>query len=85
MENKKIERLNFRIQMIETELEYKNKRLEALTKELKEAVAKYDTYSIVTFVPGYVRQIEELARDIINLQEQKRMLLWIAKEEEDAR
>lgn len=84
MENKKIERLNFRIQMIDNELEYKTKRLEAMTKELKESVAKYDTYSIVTFVPGYIRQIEELDREIKSLKEQKRMLLWIAKEEEDA-
>ena len=84
MENKKIERLNFRIQMIENELEYKTKRLEAMTKELKESVAKYDTYYIVTFVPGYIRQIEELDRAIKSLKEQKRMLLWIAKEEEDA-
>ena len=83
MENKKIERLNFRIQMIDNELEYKTKRLEAMTKELKESVAKYDTYSIVTFVPGYIRQIEELDQDIKNLKEQKRMLLWIAKEEDN--
>lgn len=84
MENKKIERLNFRIQMIDNKLEYKTKRLEAITKKLKESVAKYDTYSIVTFVPGYIRQIEELDREIKSLKEQKRMLLWIAKEEEDA-
>lgn len=83
MENKKIERLNFRIQMIDNELEYKTKRLEAMTKELKESVAKYDTYSIVTFVPGYIRQIEELDQDIKNLKEQKRMLLWIAKEDDN--
>lgn len=83
MENKKIERLNFRIQMIDNELEYKTKRLEAMTMELKESVAKYDTYSIVTFVPGYIRQIEELDQDIKNLKEQKRMLLWIAKEDDN--
>lgn len=84
MENKKIERLNLRIMMINNELEYKTKRMEAMTMELKESVAKYDTYSIVTFVPGDIRQIEELDKDIKNLKEQKRMLLWIAKEEEDA-
>lgn len=83
MENKKIERLNFRIQMIDNELEYKTKRLEAMTMELKESVAKYDTYSIVTFVPGYIRQIEELDQDIKNLKDQKRMLLWIAKEDDN--
>lgn len=83
MENKKIERLNFRIQMIDNELEYKTKRLEDMTEELKESVAKYDTYSIVTFVPGYIRQIEDLDQDIKNLKEQKRMLLWIAKEDDN--
>lgn len=84
MESKKIKRLNFRIEMIESKIEDLTERLEALTRDLKEAVAKYDTYSIVTFVPGYVRQIEELDREIKELEEQKRMLLWIAKEEEDA-
>lgn len=77
-------KLNHRIEMIGYELADKKARLEALTKELKEAVAKYDTYSIVTFVPGYVRQIEELDREIRNLDEQKRMLLWIAKEDSNA-
>lgn len=84
MENKKIERLNFRIKMIESQIKDLTERLEALTRDLKEAVAGYDTYNIVTFVPGYVRQIEELDREIKALKEQKRMLLWIAKEEEDA-
>lgn len=77
-------KLNHRIEMIGYEMADKKARLEALTKELKEAVAKYDTYSIVTFVPGYVRQIEELDREIRNLDEQKRMLLWIAKEDGNA-
>lgn len=84
MESKKIKRLNFRIEMIESKIEELTGRLEALTRDLKEAVAKYDTYSIVTFVPGYVRQIEELDREIKELEEQKRMLLWIAKEDEDS-
>lgn len=83
MESKKIKRLNFRIEMIESKIEDLTERLEAMTRDLKEAVAKYDTYSIVTFVPGYVRQIEELDREIKELEEQKRMLLWIAKEDED--
>lgn len=84
MDNQKMQKLTNRLEMIEYWLEDKNARLQVLTKELKEAVAKYDTYSIVTFVPGYVRQIEELDREIKALEEQKRMLLWIAKEDGNA-
>ena len=78
------QKIKNRIEMIDYELTFKKKRLEAQTNELKEAVAKYDTYSIITFVPGYVRQIEELDREIKSLEEQKRMLLWIAKEDGNA-
>ena len=84
MESKTNSRLEVAIRNIENEIGWKNQRMEALVREMKESVAKYDTYSIVTFVPGYIRQIEELDREIKSLKEQKRMLLWIAKEEEDA-
>ena len=78
------QKIKNRIEMIGYELTFKKKQLEALTKDLKEAVAKYDTYSIITFVPGYVRQIEELDREIKALEEQERMLVWIAKEDGNA-
>lgn len=74
------QKIKNRLDAIGYEIESKTKRLEALTTDLKEAVAKYDTYSIITFVPGYVRQIEELNREIKELEDQKRMLLWIVKE-----
>ena len=82
MNDMKIQRLYNRIGMIECKLCSLNKRMEALTRELKESVSKYDTDSIITFVPGYVRHIEELHREIKALEEQKRMLDWIAKEEQ---
>lgn len=74
------QKIKNRLDAIDYEIESKTKLLEALTTDLKEAVAKYDTYSIITFVPGYVRQIEELNREIKELEDQKRMLLWIVKE-----
>lgn len=80
---KQIKHLNFRIQMLEAEIAQHTQRLEALVKDLKEAVARYDTYSIITFVPGYARQIEELKVRIDGLEEQKRTLTWIAAEEEE--
>lgn len=80
MDNKKL--MN-RIAMIESEVQWKTKMLEETTQRMKEAVAQYDTYQIVTFVPGYVSQIDELFKEIRNLEEQKRMLLWIAKEDDN--
>ena len=84
MESKMIDRTNLRIKMIESRIKSLTERLEAMTRELKEAVAKYDTYSIVTFVPGRISQIEKLDQEIKTLEEEKRMLVWIRGEEEDA-
>lgn len=84
MEIKTKARLEVAIRNIENEIGWKNQRMEALVREMKESVAKYDTYQIVNFVPGYIRQIEELYNEIRKLEDQKRILLWIGKEEEDA-
>lgn len=85
MESKTITRLEVAIRNIENEIEWKTQRMEALVREMKESVAKYDTYQIVNFVPGYIRQIEELHNEVRKLEEQKRILVWIEhKEEEDA-
>lgn len=84
MESKTNARLEVAIRNIENEIGWKNQRMEALVRDMKESVAKYDTYQIVNFVPGYIRQIEELYNEIRKLEDQKRILLWIGKEEEDA-
>lgn len=84
MESKTNARLEVAIRNIENEIGWKNQRMEALVREMKESVAKYDTYQIVNFVPGYIRQIEELYNEIRKLEDQKRILLWVGKEEEDA-
>ena len=80
MESKMEARLKVRLDMIDSKIASCTDRLEALTKELKEAVAKYDTYQIVTFVPGYVRQIEEYKKELDALEEQRRILAWVARE-----
>lgn len=83
MENKTNTRLEVALRNIENEIGWKNERLEALVREMKESVAKYDTYQIVNFVPGYIRQIEELHNEVRKLEEQKRILVWIGKKEEE--
>lgn len=83
MESKTITRLEVAIRNIENEIEWKTQRMEAMVREMKESVAKYDTYQIVNFVPGYIRQIEELHNEVRKLEEQKRILVWIEHKEED--
>lgn len=82
MESKTITRLEVAIRNIETEIGWKTQRMEALSKEMKEAVAKYDTYQIVNFVPGYIKQIEELYNEIRALENQKRILVWVEHKED---
>ena len=81
MESKLSKRYEHLMKRIESDIESKKKRLEVMTRELKEAVAKYDTYSIVTFVPGQISRIEELDREIKALEEKKRMLVWMGDED----
>lgn len=81
MESKLSKRYDHLMKRIESDIESKKKRLEVMTRELKEAVAKYDTYSIVTFVPGQISRIEELDREIKALEEKQRMLVWMGDED----
>ena len=83
MESKTNARLEAALRNIDHEIEWKNQRVEALVREMKESVAKYDTYQIVNFVPGYIRQIEELYNEVRKLEDQKRIILWIGKEDDN--
>ena len=49
--------------------------------EFREAASKYDAYDIVTFIPGKIRDIEYERSKIAALNEQRRMLVWMCKEE----
>ena len=82
MENKMNARLEVAIRNIESQIGWKTQRIEAMVREMKESVARYDTYQIVNFVPGYIRQIEELYNEVRKLEDQKRILVWIGHEEE---
>ena len=82
MESKTNARMEVAIRNIESQIGWKNQRMEAMVREMKESVARYDTYQIVNFVPGYIRQIEELYNEVRKLEDQKRILVWIGHEEE---
>lgn len=82
MESKMNDRIQAAIRNIENAIGWNTQQLEVLVREMKESVAKYDTYQIVNFVPGYIRRIEELHNEIRKLEDQKRILVWIGHEEE---
>jgi len=69
------------IEFLETEIAEHQKRLDAAVAEFKESASKYDSYDIVTFIPGKIRDIEYERNKIAALDEQRRMLVWMCKED----
>lgn len=69
------------IEVLETEIADHQKRLDAAVAEFKESASKYDAYDIVTFIPGKIRDIEYERSKITALDEQRRMLVWMCKED----
>lgn len=69
------------IASLEYSIEDHKKRLERAVAEFKEAASKYDSYDIVTFIPGKIRDIEYERGKIAELEEKKRMLVWLCKED----
>lgn len=69
------------IELLETEIADHQKRLDAAVAEFKESASKYDSYDIVTFIPGKIRDIEYERNKIAALDEQRRMLVWMCKED----
>ena len=75
------EKILRQIRALDTEIADHQKRLDAAVAEFKEAASKYDAYDIVTFIPGKIRDIEYERSKIAALDEQRRMLVWMCKEE----
>lgn len=68
------------IASLEYDIEDHKKRLERAVAEFKEAASKYDSYDIIEFIPGKIRDIEYEWSKIAELSEKKRMLVWLCKE-----
>lgn len=69
------------IASLEYDIEDHMKRLERAVAEFKEAASKYDSYDIVNFIPGKIRDIEYERNKLTELEEKKRMLVWLCKED----
>lgn len=69
------------ITSLEYDIEDHKKRLERAVAEFKEAASKYDSYDIVNFIPGKIRDIEYERNKLAELEEKKRMLVWLCKED----
>lgn len=69
------------ITSLEYDIEDHKKRLERAVAEFKEAASKYDSYDIVNFIPGKIRDIEYERNKLAELEEKKRTLVWLCKED----
>ena len=59
-------------------------RLDVKVREFKENAAKYTVYDICTFLPGELNRINETRRELDEVREQLRMLVWMKKEVEES-
>ena len=75
------ERIEQRIAYLESEIAEHEGRMNALTNEVRGAAAKYDAYSVVTFLPGKIESVKYEMDKLHELREQKRMLVWLMKED----
>lgn len=69
------------IASLEYSIEDHKKRLEEAVAEFRRSASEYDAYDIVTFIPGKIRDIEYERGKIAELEEKKRMLVWLCKED----
>lgn len=70
------------LQSIEWKIESEKKRLDKMVEEFKECSAKYDVFSITTFIPGKVRDIAESKARLENLYEQRDMVQFLLRQME---
>lgn len=70
------------IKNLDIKIEWAEQALETAVKDFKDAAAKYDAYNIDEFIDGYVRRVREERRNLTQLQEQRRMLMWLTESTE---
>lgn len=69
-----------KIDELHAEIQERTVRLDRTVKEFQLYASGADSYDIVTFLPGKIRDIEWERRRIEALEEQARMLVWMGKE-----
>lgn len=74
------DKMQHQIALFEDEIADHMKRLERAVAEFKKSASEYDSYDIVNFIPGKIRDIEYERNKIAELEEKKRMLVWLCKE-----
>ena len=75
------EKIEKMIDYLESEIEFHEKRANAMVNELRECAAKYDTYSLVTFLPSKIEGVKYEVDMVREMREQKRMLVHFLKED----
>ena len=71
-----------KIDDLHLEIKERTAQLQQTVKTFQEFTSKADSYDIVTFLPGKIREIEWQRRRIEELEAQARMLVWMEREVE---
>lgn len=77
-----MEAIKNEIKRIEMRMEISQERLDRAVSEFKDAAGKYGAYEIETFVPGYVDEIARCRAELSKLDEEKKMLEYLLKQQE---
>lgn len=76
--------VEIRISVLEMTIEDLKRREQEEVERIRSYAAGANAYSIVEFLPGYIKELAETRRKIAELDEQKRMLVWmLAQAEKD--
>jgi len=75
------EKIKNRIEFLEFEIDDHKKQLDSAVAAFKECASKFDSFDIVTFLPGVINDIKYERDKIAALDEQRRMLVWMCKED----
>lgn len=79
-----MEKIKKEIRAIEQKMEWEQESLDKAVEEFKEAAESYDAYQIEEFIPGKVAEIARCRAKLQSLAEQKNMLQYILKADEEA-
>lgn len=76
-------KLQMMIESIESKIKWEQKNIDRCMEQVKDCANSGKTYEVVTFLPGYTRELSEAVERQNAYTEQLRMLEFLQKDEEN--
>lgn len=77
-----MEAIRKELESIERKIEWEKAELEDAVERVKYCAEKYNSYEIVTFMPGHIESVAKHRAKLEQLGEQKAMLEYLLKQQE---